>query len=961
MGMLLLLSGMAMPQDPVGLPFLKIGTGARQAGMGGVFTGVGDDVYTIFTNPGGLGHIRRWQWSADYNVWFTDVYQATLSAVGQFRFLGSRKASLGIHASYIGMPEWDATGGMDTPVTANHATGGVSLAQRLDWISKMLAVGVNLRGFSSFLGDYAARGWFADAGLMIRPPRFSMGAGRGLFDYGIITAGASLMHIGEGVTFLARPTALPRTWRAGLSLHMGRHNGWSLLMAADAIGVLDREMETAFGAEIWWRSMVALRAGYRINQENLGDFSLGIGMRWDDVMNSILGLPSRFGDAFEVAVAGVDYGSVLNQTYRGSFSHFPVAPEPFRLDEPLIADSQVLGESSAVTLSWEKATDPDPFDRVQYLVMVAPHKGMVDRSIQMVERDLERFFRSALRDSLLICESVAGTRYQSKIREGGIYYWAVAAYDLDGHARLARRGEERIADFVVSTPDLNVRAFSFEPRPLITTTSEQGRLTLQIANEGNIPSGPFRVRWTDRLPDICAEDSSEVLMDVMVSNLPSGSDTTFILDWHTSCNGIHSMEVKVDADNQVKELVKENNNWTGGVVSIPKGRVTSLDSAEIIATDYDYIEMPIVPKVYFQPFSEEVHLSYIEDRGIYPAVLKAFAERLRAYSHVTMRIMGSIDYLTGEQDPLLAERRAERVRDHLRNLGVDDSQLVVVKNHPQTIRGRRPMPSDSLDAKWMMEQNRVVTFSVDRAYEELIFRPFRIAADTTFQNGGIPFHVELYSPGGIEIWRIKGESVPFEIIDMNLIHGDSLRGKVSWNGMDQNGLLVLKDNSYRYRLVLTDSLGRTFYTPMDSVFVKERRTLQRWEMFGAAEFAGVEPVYQFYWDHLMDIAREMVENPAMSVQFDGHACAIGSETVNERLSLRRAQRFTEAFKERVRRAYPNQYMKIWNRIEPPRGFGENEPLRITIQGRGDLLLGDNDSPIGRYLNRRIMVLLYKEN
>ena len=58
----------------IGLPFLKMGVGPRQAGMGGVVTGVGDDIYTLYWNPGGLGHIRQWQWSVAYNKWFEDIF-----------------------------------------------------------------------------------------------------------------------------------------------------------------------------------------------------------------------------------------------------------------------------------------------------------------------------------------------------------------------------------------------------------------------------------------------------------------------------------------------------------------------------------------------------------------------------------------------------------------------------------------------------------------------------------------------------------------------------------------------------------------------------------------------------------------------------------------------------------------------------------------------------------------------
>jgi flagellar motor protein MotB len=50
-----------------------------------------------------------------------------------------------------------------------------------------------------------------------------------------------------------------------------------------------------------------------------------------------------------------------------------------------------------------------------------------------------------------------------------------------------------------------------------------------------------------------------------------------------------------------------------------------------------------------------------------------------------------------------------------------------------------------------------------------------------------------------------------------------------------------------------------------------------------------------------------------------------------------------------------------NRIEKPLGYGEREPLVIKLRNAGEVLLGDNDSPVGRFYNRRISVLLYREN
>src|ERR1035437_9224154 len=62
MGLLLLSLNVALPSDKnvgtSGAAFLKIGPGARPAGMGEAFTGVSDDIHAIYWNPAGLGTIK---------------------------------------------------------------------------------------------------------------------------------------------------------------------------------------------------------------------------------------------------------------------------------------------------------------------------------------------------------------------------------------------------------------------------------------------------------------------------------------------------------------------------------------------------------------------------------------------------------------------------------------------------------------------------------------------------------------------------------------------------------------------------------------------------------------------------------------------------------------------------------------------------------------------------------------
>jgi hypothetical protein len=579
----------------IGLPFLKMAIGPRQAGMAGVFTGIGDDIYTLYWNPGGLGHIRQWQWSLAYNKWFEDVYQASATYAQQFRAWGSRKASIGISCRYMGMPEWDATGGKKEPVSVHHLVAGITLGQRLDWITPSLALGITGKYIDSHLATYSAHAFAGDVGILFRPNRFRLGKwGIGLFDYGIFSCGISMLHYGTGMQFDKEYSSLPVTLRAGMSFRMGRYDGWSWLFGFDWSKIEEHNHIFGYGAEIWWRDLLGLRVGYQANDQDLGDFSFGFGFRWGDVINSLMGLPSRYGDAFQLDVAAISYGDALQQTYRGALSHYSVAPEPFLLEEPLEIDSGQVITTTAL-LSWENTFDPDPFDEVGYILVVDKDKEKIHQSIKAMERDLQAFLRSPLRESLILCAHVLGTQYTITTKEGGVYHWAVAAYDLDYHAQLAKKGKERIGKFVVATPDLEVEEIAFIPISWISTTPEQGILQFVVVNSGTGPTSDFNFIICDALDEGLESMFFDTLLVIPISGLDVKQDTLIQISWETSSRGLHAIQTILDPDESIFELNEENNIRTEFFMTIPKGKLIVPDSVEVIATGMDSTQIPVVP------------------------------------------------------------------------------------------------------------------------------------------------------------------------------------------------------------------------------------------------------------------------------------------------------------------------------------------------------------------------------
>jgi hypothetical protein len=58
--------------------------------------------------------------------------------------------------------------------------------------------------------------------------------------------------------------------------------------------------------------------------------------------------------------------------------------------------------------------------------------------------------------------------------------------------------------------------------------------------------------------------------------------------------------------------------------------------------------------------------------------------------------------------------------------------------------------------------------------------------------------------------------------------------------------------------------------------------------------------------------------------------------------------------------YPDIFNQIRHRIDAPEGHGENEPLEFLSPTDEKILLGDNETALGRQLNRRVMVIIYTE-
>jgi hypothetical protein len=184
--------------------------------------------------------------------------------------------------------------------------------------------------------------------------------------------------------------------------------------------------------------------------------------------------------------------------------------------------------------------------------------------------------------------------------------------------------------------------------------------------------------------------------------------------------------------------------------------------------------------------------------------------------------------------------------------------------------------------------------------------------------------------------------------------------RVEWV-FDENKATAWAGDWAKFSLAVTDSLDRRFRTPGKMTYLRHNLKQKEHRLAFPLKFGQTEPMYQFYWDRLFEQCQEILENPEMRLTFQGHACAIGPAEVNLRLSQQRAELFKKQFLAYVKKQHPEAHQKLADRLDSAKGLGESQPLKMQKMEGTFVLVGDNNLPLGRKLNRRIEISFYPKN
>lgn len=941
-----------------GASFLRLMPGARQQGLAASTTGMLDELYTVYANPGAAGFLREWQWSASYSKWIADVYSASAFYGQRVRMPWSPDMRFGLGIAYQGMPEFDSSDRAAPQASASDVVFAASLGQPFTLWKQSFALGANVKYLISELAQYNAQAWMVDLGLLYRTPRFRLLKSGGFLEHGILSAGIALTNIGQELTYIATATPLPRTWRAGLSLQAGTHEGFQFHLAFDFHKTYREQNEFSFGGEISWSQFLSLRGGYDFENRLISPIAFGLSLRLDDKRMPINSLIPGRNNALRLDLATMEDNLLFSRPYRGSITHHAIAPEKF---QPLGPDFGATVEADSVTLAWEASREPDLFDEARYWLLVDQDSSRLAGLLAAADRRAEEFFSAAARESLMVNAKLSHNRLGLKNLAGGKYFWSVAAFDRDQHVRFMEKDGRRIHVFRVLAPAAEITGIRFEYDRWITEDDYQGVLQIAVKNTGGRHISQITLAAYDSSaapPDqISAKNGSGhapmALARLALNDLAADSTRIISVAWRTHARGRHFIKAVLDEERALLKNDEAARTHSAAFYTIPKGRLTTGDTVNAFILSRVAYDVPFIPEVCFDPGSAEVKSEYIRNWVLEPPLV-TLAKRLQEHREVKITLEGFIDPNSDEHDPALAAARARAVRDSLLQLGVRAEQMEIVPGG--ALPGRRT-PANADDARWVLQERRHVRIATATANEAVVFDLVSFD-DIEPLPQAVVFHAAIKSAVPVQASRlhVQAGALSDEII-LTAIRNE-ISGGIAWQHDQPARENAWREKNVSYQVALRDSLGREFRTRPRQAFLAAKTDLRAQRVAWPIKFNATAPLYDFYWLRMFEHVQFMLSEPTMRMRLSGHACKIGPEPINQRLSQQRAEAFQKGFLQHAKERYPHTYEKILQRLVSVKGFGETRPLGIEHLKGGVVEYGNNEMPLGRKLNRRIEVEFY---
>lgn len=260
----LLISGYSYSQNDgagnTGLSFLKTGVGAREISMGEAVSSITDDGTAVYYNPARLFSGAKNNVTLMHNASVADF---TVDYIGAKVSWTKFAFGIGIHSASVSDIEIrTAPGALIDKFSSRDLSIGLSLAYM---VNENISLGVTPKFLYEKIYVDEASGMAFDFG--------------GNFSKGNTNISFVVANIGSINQLRNEETKLPAYVRFGGSYKTGKGN-LSYLFGADGFKVMDGgTFHLHTGAEVGYKQIVFLRAGYQTQYENKS-FTAGLGLRY---------------------------------------------------------------------------------------------------------------------------------------------------------------------------------------------------------------------------------------------------------------------------------------------------------------------------------------------------------------------------------------------------------------------------------------------------------------------------------------------------------------------------------------------------------------------------------------------------------------------------------------------------------------------------------------------------------
>lgn len=241
--------------------FLKMGAGARAAGMGDAFCSVSDDANATYWNPAGLAQVESSELSMMHNSNIEETSYQYLSGAMPLRnsTIGGfiQRLNVGTIDRYTANNVRD--GSFDTGSMAVGASMGRRIRENtmMGFTLKFVQESIEAESDTTFAGDF---------GLLHKAETFNFGL--------------AIQNIGPGLSMVSESSPLPMTVRAGASKMFAQKR---LLAAVDMAKANDGDLSLNLGVEYKMSEVVILRGGYKagnsLDVDGITNINGGLGLK----------------------------------------------------------------------------------------------------------------------------------------------------------------------------------------------------------------------------------------------------------------------------------------------------------------------------------------------------------------------------------------------------------------------------------------------------------------------------------------------------------------------------------------------------------------------------------------------------------------------------------------------------------------------------------------------------------